>query len=245
MSDTQPLVGAAAQLADAVDALTFPPPVAFVYNPLRYAWTAHRVYLERFGAGTKRVLFLGMNPGPFGMAQTGVPFGEVAVVRDWLGIDVPVGKPRREHPRKPVLGFACGRSEVIGRRLWRFVAARFGTADCFFKEHFVVNYCPLLFLEDTPAGRNLAPDGFRAEVGAALFAACDAHLRTVVCQLRCEWAIGVGAFAEGRLRKVFEDTPLKIGRIPHPSPASPAANRGWGAMASAALQELGVWRTAG
>ena len=35
----------------------------------------------------KRVVFLGMNPGPFGMAQVGVPFGEVAAVRDWLRID--------------------------------------------------------------------------------------------------------------------------------------------------------------
>ncbi len=202
------LVHAAAQLADAVDGLTFPTPVAYIYNPLRYAWAAHRAYLERFGTSPKRVLFLGMNPGPFGMAQTGVPFGEVGVVRDWLGIDATIGKPPREHAAKPVLGFACRRSEVSGRRLWGLFAERFGTPECFFAEHFVVNYCPLLFLEDTPAGRNLAPDGFRSAAGAALFAACDAHLRAVVAALKCEWAVGVGAFAEGRLRKVFEGTPF-------------------------------------
>jgi single-strand selective monofunctional uracil DNA glycosylase len=182
-----------------------------------------------------------MNPGPYGMAQTGVPFGAVEVVRDWLGLEVPIGRPPQEHPGKPVLGFEGRRSEVSGRRLWGLFAARFGTAARFFEQHFVANYCPLLFLEGTPAGRNLPPDALKSDACTALFAACDSHLRALVQALDCQWAVGVGAFAEGRLRKVFEGTPLKIGRIPHPSPANPASNRGWDTTATEALQELGVW----
>ena len=139
------LVRAAKSLSVAVEHLKFKTPVTHVYNPLDYAWGAHEIYLRRCGRARKRVLFLGMNPGPFGMAQTGVPFGEVNAVRDWLRIEAPIGKPPREHPKRPVEGFACARSEVSGRRLWSLFAERFGRAEDFFADHFVVNYCPLAF----------------------------------------------------------------------------------------------------
>ena len=92
--------------------------MAHVYNPLDYAWTPYEAYVRRFCATSKRVVFLGMNPGPFGMVQTGIPFGEVAAVRDWLQIEGPVVKPAREHSQRLVLGFACTRSVASGRRLW-------------------------------------------------------------------------------------------------------------------------------
>src|SRR5688572_32536315 len=94
-----------------------------------------------------------MNPGPFGMAQTGVPFGDVAMVRDWLGIVAAVAKPRDEHPKRPVLGFECQRSEVSGARLWGWARARFGTPQRFFERFFVANYCPLAFMESSGANR--------------------------------------------------------------------------------------------
>jgi single-strand selective monofunctional uracil DNA glycosylase len=216
--------------------------VAHVYNPLQYAWRPHAEYLKRYGARPRRVLFLGMNPGPFGMAQTGIPFGEVAAVRDWLGIIGPVGRPPHEHPRKPVLGFHCPRSEVSGRRLWGLFAARFKTPDDFFAEHFVCNYCPLLFLEAGPGGKNLTPDRLPGRSGERLFRQCDEHLRRVVDILNIEVAIGVGGFAEQRLHETFPDGSLKIGRILHPSPASPAANRDWAGTATRELRALGVWR---
>jgi len=96
-----------------------------------------------------------MNPGPFGMAQIGVPFGEIASARDWLGLEGPVGQPRTVNPKRPVEGFACARSEVSGQRLWGLFRARFGAPEAFFAEHFVANYCPLVFFE---GGRNLTPD---------------------------------------------------------------------------------------
>ena len=233
-----PLINAARDLCIAVAALKFSAPVSQVYNPLDYAWPAHELYLKKFGRGPKRVLFLGMNPGPFGMAQTGVPFGEIAAVRDWLGISATIRKPDKEHPSRPIQGFACERSEVSGQRLWGLFAARFGSADIFFQEHFVANYCPLAFLE--ASGRNLTPDKLPARQSARLYAACDAHLRRVVELLNPEWLIGVGDFAQQRGKLLF-GAKLKVAKILHPSPASPVANRGWAAQAERQLQALGVW----
>jgi single-strand selective monofunctional uracil DNA glycosylase len=233
------LIAAARRLRVETDQLQFRPPVTHIYNPLVYAWTPHAAYLHKFGATRKRVVFLGMNPGPFGMAQTGVPFGEVAAVRDWLQIQCVVRKPEREHPRRPVAGFACARSEVSGRRLWGLFADRFLTPERFFAGQIVMNYCPLAFLEST--GRNRTPDKLPASEKVPLFAACDRHLQAIVVALHPEWLIGIGGFAANRAEQVFQDRPLKIGSILHPSPASPAANRNWKALATHQLKTLGVW----
>jgi hypothetical protein len=53
--------------------------VTHVSNPLRHALVPHTDFVRRYlGQGRKKYLFLGMNPGPWGMCQTGVPFGEVS-----------------------------------------------------------------------------------------------------------------------------------------------------------------------
>ena len=233
------LVQAARSLSVDVDRLIFEAPVAHVYNPLSYAAEAHETYLRRYGNCRKRVLFLGMNPGPFGMLQTGVPFGEVAAVHDWLGIAAGVAPPARQHAKRPIEGFACGRSEVSGRRLWGLFAARYATAEDFFAAHFVANYCPLAFLEES--GRNLTPDKLPAACTAPLYTACDRHLATLIETLEPEWVIGVGGFAEQRVRAVVGER-VRVGRMLHPSPASPAANRDWAGSATRQLIELGVWR---
>lgn len=230
---------AAKTLAKAVDRLRFRPPVALVYNPLDYAWSAHETYLRKFAPAPKRVVFLGMNPGPFGMAQTGVPFGEVAAVRDWMGINARVAQPKRVHPKRPIEGFTCPRSEVSGRRLWGLFAERFGAAERFFADHFVANYCPLAFMDE--GGCNLTPDKFPAPETDPLYAACDEHVRQLVAALQPEWLIGVGDFAEKRARLALEGTGVRFGKILHPSPASPAANRDWAGVATKQLQALGVW----
>lgn len=233
------LLDAARTLATAANVMTFGEPVAHRYNPLDYAWPAHAAYLRRFGLPPKRVVFLGMNPGPFGMAQTGVPFGEITAVRDWLAIKAPIGKPPREHPKRPIEGFACPRSEVSGRRLWQLFARRCGTPEKFFAEHLVLNYCPLLFLQ--VSGRNLTPDKLSAQDQTRLFAVCDEHLRIVGKILQPEWVIGIGDFAVRRASHVFANSPVKVAKILHPSPASPAANRDWAGEAEAQLKRLGVW----
>lgn len=233
------LIRLAQELAGALDGLRFQAPVTHVYNPLRYAWAPHETYLRQFGGPPKRVVFVGMNPGPFGMVQTGVPFGEIAAVRDWMGIEEPVGQPPRLHPKRPVDGFACRRSEISGQRLWGLFAQRFGTADRFFADHLVVNYCPLAFFD--AGGRNVTPDKLAPTNSAELLAVCDDHLRQVVAVVRPQWVIGVGAFAEQRAREALVGRELRLGRILHPSPASPAANRDWAGATGRRLGELGVW----
>src|SRR5512134_2535493 len=99
-SSTVAMLDAARQLSSDLARLRFPAPVAHVYDPLQYAWAPYEQYITRYGRPPKRVVLLGMNPGPFGMMQTGVPFGEVAAVRDWMHIQAPVHKPRDEHGRR-------------------------------------------------------------------------------------------------------------------------------------------------
>lgn len=232
------LVDTARELAGACDRLRFSPPVRHVYNPLVYAWGPHESYLRRFagqGAGT---VLLGMNPGPWGMAQTGVPFGDVVAVRDWLGIAAEVGQPPDPHPAKPVHGFRCRRREVSGSRLWGWAQVRFGSADRFFARLFVANYCPLVFLDE--GGRNLTPDRLAAADREPLLALCDRALARTLAALRPELVVGVGGWAEAQARRVLADREVRVGRILHPSPASPAANRGWAAQAERQLAALGV-----
>jgi single-strand selective monofunctional uracil DNA glycosylase len=232
------LVAANRALSRAAARLSFAPPVTHVYDPLRYARAPFERYLRRFGSAPKQAVFLGMNPGPFGMAQTGVPFGEVAAVRGWLRVDGRVGRPRREHPRRPVLGFDCPRSEVSGRRFWGFARSAWRTPERFFARFFVANYCPLLFLEES--GRNRTPDRLPAAERAALFAACDRALLRSVEALRPRLVIGIGGFAARRAAEALAGLDVEVAAVSHPSPASPAANRGWEALVRRELRGLGI-----
>ena len=232
------LITAARSLSAAVDSMRFAAPISHTYNPLDYAWAPHEEYLRKFGDGHKKIIFVGMNPGPFGMVQIGVPFGEIAAARDWMGLAAPVVKPTAETPDRPIEGWDCARSEVSGRRLWGLFAERFGTAEAFFAEHFVANYCPLTFFEGK---RNVTPDKLPAAEQTPLLAACDAHLRALVEATEAEWVIGIGAWSEARARAACAGVAVKFGRVLHPSPASPAANRGWSEAATGQLVALGVW----
>ena len=239
MTDTTTsLITAARELSAAVEKLPFAPPVSHIYNPLDYAWTPHEIYLRRFGANQKKVIFIGMNPGPFGMVQCGIPFGEIAAARDWMGIEAPVSKPPVENPKRPIEGFACARSEVSGRRLWGLFQQRFGMAEAFFADHFVANYCPLAFFDQ---GRNLTPDKLPAAEAEPLYAACDKHLRHIVVALQPQWVIGIGGFAEARATVALSGMNVRIGKVLHPSPASPAANRGWAEAATKQLLAQRIW----
>jgi single-strand selective monofunctional uracil DNA glycosylase len=230
------LVRISRDLSSRVDALHFPS-VAVVYNPLVYARAPHEAYLERWGAKRPRdILMVGMNPGPFGMAQTGVPFGDVSMVRDFLGIEGVVGKPEHEHPKRPIAGFACHRSEVSGTRFWGWARDRFGTAERFFERVFVANWCPLVFMEES--GRNRPPDKLPAAERGPLFAVCNDALARVAETLEPQLVVGIGRFAEQRAREAL-GTEARIGRILHPSPASPAGNRDWAGQVDAQLRALG------
>jgi single-strand selective monofunctional uracil DNA glycosylase len=231
-------VAIARWLAREADALAFRPPTACTYNPLVYARRPHEAYLERYARQGVEALLVGMNPGPWGMAQTGVPFGEVGLVRDFLGIEEPVRQPPRVHPARPITGFACRRSEVSGRRLWGWVRDRFGTPEAFSERFLVANYCPLVFME--ASGRNRTPDKLPAAEREPLFAMCDEALRRLVAWCRPGRVIGVGSFAAGRARAALGCGGPPIVSILHPSPASPAANRGWVAIVERQLRDHGI-----
>lgn len=221
-----------------VGALRFAGKVACVYNPLEYARDCHEQYLHRYGGHRGVTLLLGMNPGPFGMVQTGVPFGEIGLVREWLRIDGKVSRPEREHPRRPIQGFACTRSEVSGARLWTWARERYGTPEVFFRRFFVWNYCPLAFLYDS--GANCTPDKLPADERQRLYEVCDQALAAVVDAVEPRMVIGIGKFAEKRALVALAGRELPIGTILHPSPASPIANRGWAPQAEAQLAALGL-----
>ncbi len=232
------LIASTCRLREEVAVLAFGPPVTFVYNPLVYAWAPHREYLSRFGGIRRRVVLIGMNPGPFGMVQTGVPFGDVGMVRDWLGIEARVAQPERVHPKRPVLGFRCRRGEVSGQRLWGWARARCAVPEGFFERFFVLNYCPLAFMEES--GRNRTPDALPQAERVPLFAACDSALRRAAELLEPTHVIGIGQFAAERARAALGGLDVGLGRILHPSPASPVANRGWAEQAERELRALGI-----
>ena len=201
--------------------------------------------LRRFGDGPKRVLILGMNPGPYGMTQTGVPFGEISWARDWLGIEGRVDRPEREHPNRPITGFDCARKEVSGDRLWGAIARHWGTPERFFKQHIIANYCPLVFMEES--GRNRTPDKLPTRERDALFACCDRYLNRLVAAWKPEWVVGIGAFAAKRAASALEASPdaPSIGTILHPSPANPRANRDWASEVTTQLADLQICAKAG
>ncbi|MDZ4851364.1 MAG: single-stranded DNA-binding protein [Pirellulaceae bacterium] len=237
------LLDAARTLKESLSKIDYSVVAPWVYDPFDYAWEPYCEYIQRYARSPVQCVFMGMNPGPWGMAQTGVPFGEVAAVRDWLKISSSAKKPRLEHPKRPIDGLSCKRSEVSGKRMWELFRDRFGTPKKFFANHFVINYCPLAFM-DTGA-RNLTPDKFPATIRQPLEEACDRHLIAVLGALQPTQFIGVGAFAESCGKRCIPQlnwkSPPKLMRILHPSPASPAANRDWSGQVVKSLIEAGVW----
>ena len=236
---SSPLIAISRSLSDRLAPLHFSDPVAVVYDPCTYARRLHERYLNTFATGTpKEAIFVGMNPGPWGMAQTGVPFGDVGFVRDWMGLNETVDKPQIEHPKRPIDGLMCSRREVSGSRLWGWASERFESPQAFFDRFFVWNYCPLSFMEE--GGRNRTPDKLPAAERGPLFEACDEAFSAVVEALSPTLVIGVGTFAEKRATRALAGQDVRIGRILHPSPASPKANRGWAPIVEMELDALGV-----
>lgn len=232
------IVRIAERLRENVARLRFADPIAYVYNPLAYAWEPHRQYLERYGEARREILLVGMNPGPWGMAQTSVPFGDVEMVKGWLEIEGIVEQPPSPHPSRPVDGFACSRHEVSGQRLWGWARETFATPHQFFARFFVVNYCPLCFFDTS--GRNYTPDKLRADNRGPLFETCDNALRQTAQHHEPRYVIGIGRFAQQRAEAALQGMNMQIASLPHPSPANPIANRDWKTQAAQALRRLGI-----
>ena len=213
--------------------------VAHATNPLNYAWPHHEQYLLKWGNRGGHTLLLGMNPGPWGMAQTGVPFGATGVAQSFLQIEArELETPSNAHPKRPIEGMALERQEVSGTRLWNLMQTHFGTVEETFDNIFIVNHCPLLLLGET--GKNLTPNNLPAAIMAPVLKACDEHLLDVIDIMGVTRVVGIGKYAEQRARLAMgagksgpgvsrDGRSIRIDTCWHPSPASPLANRNDGA----------------
>ncbi|MDX1612095.1 MAG: single-stranded DNA-binding protein, partial [Candidatus Thermoplasmatota archaeon] len=223
---------AAQRLSKACDGLTFQHPVAHVYNPLSYAWDGQRQYIERFAYDPlpRPVLFVGMNPGPWGMGQTGVPFGDVDKVQA-MGIEeIEVQQPAEPLDKRPVDGLDCHRNEVSGTRLYTGLQAVYGTLQEAYQHLFIVNYCPLLFYDED--ARNLTPPRLRKADREAIFEVCQEHLIHLIEHFQPDHLVGIGKFAQRRANAALEAMGRddeEAGYLLHPSPANPMANKDGGA----------------
>ena len=199
-----------------------------VYNPLVYAWDVHKKYIEIAGGRGAKTVMLGMNPGPHGMGQMGIPFAATSMVRDLLGISgIPVGQPSDPHPRRPVIGLDYPREEVSGTRVWSLLSDTYGGSESIFEKVFLVNHCPLMLLDGDRA-TNVTPDKISGQTARSLLERCDEHLVEVVDILGAETVIGIGKFAERRALAALEGMDVEVRGCWHPSPASPLANRNGG-----------------
>ena len=199
-----------------------------VYNPLAYAWEPHRAYLELASGEGAKTLLLGMNPGPHGMGQMGIPFAATSVVRDLLKItNLDVGQPRTPHPKRPISGLDWPKEEVSGTRLWGLLANEYGSAESIFKSVFLLNHCPLMLFSGERA-TNITPDRITGPTTKALLERCDEHLREVVDIMQIERVIGVGRYSEKRALNALSGIDISVTTCWHPSPASPLANRNKG-----------------
>ena len=166
------------------------------------------------------------------------------MVRDWMAITGDVPRPKTNTPNAPFKDLRARARRSAAPACGKWAQHRFGTPEAFFKRFFVVNHCPLAFLEES--GRNRTLDKLPKHESQPLFQACDKALADTLEALSPSWAIGVGAFAKNRLETIAHERNLdvKIGMILHPSPASPLANRGWQPQAEAQLDaQLGPgWR---
>src|SRR5207244_2174072 len=111
----------------------------------------------------------------------------------------------RPSPTHTILSSMLGRrtkrissATAAAGRVWGWAHDRFGTPEQFFLQFFVVNYCPLAFIEDS--GKNYTPDRLPAADRQRLFAACDAALMEIADAIEPRAVVGIGGFAERRAR---------------------------------------------
>lgn len=270
-------------LADDLHALRCPAGVSHVYNPLRYMWPAHERFLSRHyvrereslpnvgrldlyrPAGTaksRRYLILGMNPGPHGMVQTGLPFGDVVNAAAMLGYKTGDQIPAPDlasvalHPSRPVIGLSATRREASGERLWGGLASIWGSLDAVLADCFAANYCPLAYFADDASGTNVTPEEFGKRTvngkpnprydtayAAELDEVCLPYLVRVARAMRVEVILAVGRYAEVKAKIIAALCPEATRRCPspkvvyltHPSPLATRSAGEWATMARHAL----------
>lgn len=219
------------------------PPASYAANPTVYAYENYAQAMARLADGPRGVLLVGMNPGPHGMAQTGVPFGDVVNARailgrqsqgsGWSGCRLALG----DKVLLDAKGLDYHRGEVSGDRLWSALQQICGSLESAYQQVCVINYCPLLFLDN--GGLNVTPDDFPKSDRVRLpkfTAACDEHLRRVVKALTPKIVIAVGGYSDKRCRVALGHT-VPIVKITHPSPRTAATAGAWIGMVAKPIND--------
>ncbi len=208
----------------------------YIYNPLVYANEMFFEYIREYVAFPTKYLFLGMNPGPFGMTQTGIPFGEINIVLEYLKLNKPIDSPTIEHPNRKIEGLNINRSEISGKRLWGYIKQKYPNPYEMRNNIYIANYCPLVFLSSQKTAKNITPNKLKKETRLKIDNICDQYLFETIDLLECEKLIGIGKYAMGKLK----NDKIPFSSILHPSPASPLANKGWAEQAEKQLLDFGV-----
>ncbi|KAH8271369.1 hypothetical protein KR018_007666 [Drosophila ironensis] len=210
--------------------------IACIYNPLVYASRLHGDYLRRYLSGPKKLVLVGMNPGPNGMGQTGIPFGNVRTVKVMMQLSGTVDKPAVEHPKRPVVGLDCHIEEPSGVRLWELFLRLSGNMDTFSQQCFVHNFCPLAFFDE--AGRNLTPSELKGTYKTRIRDLCLEALEQQLALLKPTIVVAVGEYVHSVLKRsdYCKSDSISVLRLAHPSPRS-VNNTNWPEKAEAFLVE--------
>ena len=198
-----------------LDELKFFPPCFYVYNPLSYCFESFKIYFEYLNTEEEINLFFGINPGPFGMAQTGIPFGDKETVKNYLKIEpkIDIDKIPKQHPKKQILGLEVKRVEKSGRIFWGVIKEFYPEKYDFFKSNFVLNFCPLCFLDEQ--GRNITPKVLRKEDQIALYKILEIFMLKLFKLIKIKKLIAIGDETFSYLNAL--NTKLKIQTIIHPA----------------------------
>lgn len=216
----------------------------FAYHVFDYAFDPFWEYICRYARTPKKTVFLGINPGPFGMMQNGIPFGTISIARDWLLLRAPIKRPSLEHPKRPIRGWAEPREEESGARLWGLARREFKTPQAFFKDHLILNYCPIGFIDGE--GKNVTPDKLPEDVRIPMEKICDDLFSFLIDTYQVQTVLGVGRYAEKQAQKQLANHPsLRVEYVPHPSPLNPQAYALWikeeGEAMRVQLKGKGIW----
>ncbi len=191
-----------------------------VCNPLVYAWENYAEYVRMSVSNSSIILFLGMNPGPYGMMQTGVPFGDINAVKNYLKISGTVLEPECNPPHKRVEGMKISRGEISGQKFWK-MASTYGSPEEFFAVASVFSFCPLAFIDGR---RNITPDELPVSDRKTIDRICGSSLSALLDILSPSRCIALGHYAEKRLLSSGVDAPVYF---PHPSPRNPKSMEFW------------------
>lgn len=216
-------------LNNELNELQFPKNITHIYNPIVYALNLHCQYIKKFLNGKKKVMLIGMNPGPNGMVQNGVPFGNTNTVKNLMKIQGQVDQPPSLNPKRPVTGLSCTTEEPSGVRIWNLLQKLAGSLEVFGEQCFLHNFCPLAFFDEQ--GKNITPSELKGKIKSTLRDICLKYLEKEIQLIQPEIIIAIGSYVGDSLRKlskqsIYVRTNIKILQLAHPSPRS-LNNNNW------------------